>query len=427
MTERSYGNSWNSWVGDVVNVNDPDKEGRVQVRIKGQHDNTSNIPDSFLPWAKPAIDITNAAQNKMGGSPVGIIKGSVIGGYYLDTDRQIPVFTHTVAKAGDPASSGSTTNGQVNLVDGTNSTPIGGRVKTNAFVTRKGKNIKDDDSASNPPTEQKDSDGEDITANAKSNTKFGTNPTTGSINNPIGSILQQIPQVDPKNINSVLNLALESYQKIKMLNNVSSTGGLNNLLGTALGAALQQLGPQVLNEIGNFLPGSLSSSASQALTTALTQLGSGANIESTMSNIISASVTNITQSLSGGGLTSDSFNSLMQQEFDNIKNIGSQATIGTDMNSIMSNLSTVLPQIAQPLMTAIQSHIPQSVLNNQNITQALQKFAMAQAFLKSPEQGKKALAMQATSMINQNNIAAVVSNIQGLTTAAATGLQKLLS
>jgi hypothetical protein len=144
MTEKNYG--LHSWFGEVVNVNDPDQEGRVQVRIHGLYDDKQNIPDKDLPWVKPSQSITSAGHNKIGGTPVGTIKGSTVKGHFLDSDRQYPIFEHTIAKAGD-ADSNSTQNGQTTLVKGTNSTPIGPRNKNNKFCTRKGKNIKEEDNA----------------------------------------------------------------------------------------------------------------------------------------------------------------------------------------------------------------------------------------------------------------------------------------
>src|ERR1700734_370303 len=57
LTERNYGKSQNDWVGIVTNVKDPDMDGRVQVRVHGQHDDQTNIPDTDLPWSKPEQDI----------------------------------------------------------------------------------------------------------------------------------------------------------------------------------------------------------------------------------------------------------------------------------------------------------------------------------------------------------------------------------
>ena len=51
MTDKNFGDRHGRWLGIVVNVNDPQKSGRVQIRVKGRHDDTANIPDASLPWA----------------------------------------------------------------------------------------------------------------------------------------------------------------------------------------------------------------------------------------------------------------------------------------------------------------------------------------------------------------------------------------
>lgn len=99
MTERVYGHK--KWYGQVFSVDDPDKEGRVQVRIYGLYDDTTNIANTDLPWVKPHQDITSAAHQKVGLTPVGCIPGSIVTGYFEDEDQQIPIFHATIAKAGN--------------------------------------------------------------------------------------------------------------------------------------------------------------------------------------------------------------------------------------------------------------------------------------------------------------------------------------
>ena len=49
------------WRGRVVNVMDPKKQGRVQVRVHGLHDNETLIPDKDLPRALPRVPINSGA------------------------------------------------------------------------------------------------------------------------------------------------------------------------------------------------------------------------------------------------------------------------------------------------------------------------------------------------------------------------------
>lgn len=101
MTERNFGESHGRWLGVVVNVNDPQKSGRVQVRVKGRHDDTANIPDSALPWALVEQPVTSASIGGIGTAPVGLVKGSVVTGWWGDDDHQIPVVSAALGKAGD--------------------------------------------------------------------------------------------------------------------------------------------------------------------------------------------------------------------------------------------------------------------------------------------------------------------------------------
>lgn len=434
MTERNYGKSQNDWVGIVTNVKDTDMDGRVQVRVHGQHDDQTNIPDSDLPWAKPEQDITHAGHNKIGRSPTGIIVGSVIKGYYLDTDQQVLVYTGTVAKAGDPQTNGTTQNGQAQLVPGTNSGPLGHRIKDNKFITRKGKDIvKDDQTGSKGPTEQKDPDGVDVVGDAKAATKFGSLPTVGSIASPVGSILNQILQVDPKNLNAVLPNALQAYMKIKDLNIASSTSGINGVLGNILGAAMSQVGAAgALNQLGgNLQQGQLSTGATQALLVAVQQLGSDTGITTlseTVQSVIGQSLPAFVQALEiliqTNNLNATTLNALIAEFFPQVQQNAQQATVGANQGNILSNLTSLIPQIAGAIEGTLNIHLPQSVLNTDLITEALKRFSMNQAILKAPSNGKKELAIQATSnpVVTPPNI-----SVQGTSDQASSNIMQTIT
>ena len=101
MTERDMGNSMSWWVGEVVDVNDPDQSGRVRVRVFGRHDDKNNIKDEDLHWAMPLQPVTSAAFAKIGTSPLGLVKGSKVMGFWIDRDQQYPVIWGSFGKAGD--------------------------------------------------------------------------------------------------------------------------------------------------------------------------------------------------------------------------------------------------------------------------------------------------------------------------------------
>jgi len=410
-TDRAFG--FADWYGEVVNVNDPDQEGRVQIRIHGLYDDKTNIPDDQLPWVKPLQMINSAGHNKIGETPVGVIKGSIVGGYFVDNDKQYPIFSHVIAKAGDPQP-GTTVDGQTELIKGTNSTPIADRNKNNKFVTRKGKNIKEEDNASEPPKEAKDSDGVDITAEAAGKTKFSKYPTVGSVQQPSGSILNQLTQVDPTHLTSVLPQAVEAFKKIKDLNTFSSTGGVMNVLGQVLGSVLNAVGAaRALNAMSATMnPSDLSPMAQNAILIALENLGSSASsdaVQAIIGSTLEPLLAEILALLNSGNLTAQTFNDLIARYFASIQQQGQQSTVGVNLQSILQNLTSVLPQLAQPLQETLNIHLPTSTLNVSTVTQALQKFAMSQAFLKKPGDGKKALAILATTQGTSGALSALAS------------------
>lgn len=62
------------WTGVVEDVDDPEKLGRVRVRIIGLHE--SNLVTEDLPWASPIMPLNSASAGGIGTSPTGVIVGS---------------------------------------------------------------------------------------------------------------------------------------------------------------------------------------------------------------------------------------------------------------------------------------------------------------------------------------------------------------
>jgi len=86
------------WHGVVEDINDPDKLGRVKVRIFGVHDPRTNYADgtiglttSELPWAH--VLTQGAAMNGIGFSPSFIVQGTWVTGYFRDAFKQEPIVT----------------------------------------------------------------------------------------------------------------------------------------------------------------------------------------------------------------------------------------------------------------------------------------------------------------------------------------------
>jgi len=85
MKHSFYGDTTVWGIGVVEDINDPSRAGRVRVRIYGLHSEDDNIlPTSDLPWSQIAIDATNAGISGLGKAPIGLVKGSLVHGKFMD-------------------------------------------------------------------------------------------------------------------------------------------------------------------------------------------------------------------------------------------------------------------------------------------------------------------------------------------------------
>lgn len=92
--------TFNSFFAEVVDVNDPEHGGRVKIRVFGDQDDKSNIPDDKLRWARPVFPITNPIKSKVGTPVTGLMKGSRVWGFYADQDKQIPYVMGSIGSTG---------------------------------------------------------------------------------------------------------------------------------------------------------------------------------------------------------------------------------------------------------------------------------------------------------------------------------------
>lgn len=81
------------FVGTVEDRDDPLRQGRVRVRAFVIHsEDTSILPTDHLPWANLSQPVTSAGHQGVGTAPLGLMKGSLVWGYFLDGDHvQIPI------------------------------------------------------------------------------------------------------------------------------------------------------------------------------------------------------------------------------------------------------------------------------------------------------------------------------------------------
>lgn len=86
------------WVGVVEDRDDPEQLGRCRVRIFGYHtENKILLPTEDLPWAIPIQPITSASISGIGTTPVGIVPGTWVTGWFLDgEDKQQPIIMGTI-------------------------------------------------------------------------------------------------------------------------------------------------------------------------------------------------------------------------------------------------------------------------------------------------------------------------------------------
>jgi len=102
MTTRRMGEEGMRWfIAKVEDINDPQKLGRVKIRVIGEHDNPSITTEDLL-WATPIIPITSASHAGVGTSPTGLTIGSHVFGFYLDGhEKQLPILWGSYAKIPD--------------------------------------------------------------------------------------------------------------------------------------------------------------------------------------------------------------------------------------------------------------------------------------------------------------------------------------
>lgn len=89
--EFNFGNFvW--FMGEVVDVMDPNELGRVRVKIFGKHTSENDIDVNALPWAIVASPTSSASTSEVGTLPHALLVGSQIVGFYLDNHTaQVPM------------------------------------------------------------------------------------------------------------------------------------------------------------------------------------------------------------------------------------------------------------------------------------------------------------------------------------------------
>jgi Gp5 N-terminal OB domain len=97
MTVQVLGNFW---TGEVRDIRDPDKAGKMKVIVHGHHNiDDTPIQDTDLPWAHCVMN--NSPSVNGIGSTTHYLPGTTVVGFWLDPEtKQIPIILGSLHKAG---------------------------------------------------------------------------------------------------------------------------------------------------------------------------------------------------------------------------------------------------------------------------------------------------------------------------------------
>ena len=172
---------FNWFVGVVEDRQDPKHLGRVRVRCLGYHSEDLNkIPTKDLPWAHPMNPITSATVSGVGQSPIGLVEGSWVIGFFTDG-----------ASAQMPCIIGSLPGVPFNLPGVTDNDAIFGRSRDASG------GVGFEDPLGNFP-KYKETDVNRLAVNAKTIAKPGTADAAVVETNPHSSLILRRADIDKK-------------------------------------------------------------------------------------------------------------------------------------------------------------------------------------------------------------------------------------
>lgn len=255
------------FIGEVRNNKDDWESGRVQVRIYGKHDDEQNIKDEDLPWSMVLLPITSASTNRIGTSPTGLLKGSRVMGYFLDSAEQYPVIIGSFPRAGKQKTKDDNTKGKNDIDAEYSDVPLAAIGSANRTDKTHFKNDKSKTKVvanvayqSDPKYNQNEyapKEGED--GKEKSREKFAKSAdknTVGSLDKTDNKpILEKILKVDGSNDSGALPQAPQMFQQIMQVSNMTSMGGITSMTSGSMGSSLSGIAGNI--GIGNVL-GSMS-------------------------------------------------------------------------------------------------------------------------------------------------------------------------
>ena len=449
------GEKWVWFDAKVINVKDPHKSGRVQIRVKGYHDDETKIPDKDLPWAQVLMPVTSASVNKVGGSPTGLLPNSrVIGFWYDANDMRIPFVIGSYVSAGELDNNGKTQGGKTPPKEKTNSgNPLNRpKGKDDAGGDRNPKPLPNAIEKNNDRKDDTSLEKKSITKVAAEGLKAPNLKTIGSLAGGLKKdVLNTISSIDPSNISGSIPKALTSLLKIDALSSLGNAAGIFNMASTALQGLMSQAindkgGTQ--NAINNVLktlltfieseefeklteenklivlkaieqltnnpttsPIDSTINSTQILSSLTNGISSSSNPSQVIDAVIKQGMNQISSSflniLNGRNLTGNVMNTLIGNLNSTLSSTGLQAMLGSglNVNNILSEATKLLGSTGSNMIKTVTSNLPSTVLDENKIKKpiedALKNFARVK---KKQEQNPMATS---SSENKQNAITAI--------------------
>jgi hypothetical protein len=91
-----YGSEPQTYIAEVISVDDPLQSGRVQIRLMGAQADTINIPDENLNWAGSKHSVSDPNMSGVSGPATGLLKGSHV---FVEMINGVPIVTGSMRKS----------------------------------------------------------------------------------------------------------------------------------------------------------------------------------------------------------------------------------------------------------------------------------------------------------------------------------------
>lgn len=318
MTNQALGAAYHFFTGEVRDIRDPDKQGKMKIHIHG-HSNQQMPPtdDAQLHWAHPFMN--NSPSTNGIGKTSHYLPGSTVVGFWLDPlTKQIPIILGSMHKAGVSQSSSGQ---EPPSFDGTYRSPPGGpkgkaldpSVLANVTkITQQDLWTKTDfnwgvSSFGNQQNLGAQGSQDNAQKRAKAvkaqNNPQWLQPTNATVASATPqNILTAMKSIDPSNKSGPIPKSLDAMIQLNQLAASTSPGGAASAAAGALGQAMQIAAEvvgmsSVMSATGALAAGVSNSTVSAVINQALIGLLSNTNVGALSDDAVAAA--NATASLIG--------------------------------------------------------------------------------------------------------------------------------